>query len=173
MAVVHTHKQILGLASGLSLHFLTIASPSVAKKVWANLKNLPWLFRRNNWGSAGARGRIHASESPISPCAVVPGGEKRQAGWSVRSHSLPVSRGSGRGLCACAFKQSCTRKCWQPLACRMLAHAGGREHLGCWLVIRNTNEDDKPSEAGIATWEWNRHMQLETHIYLSYGGGGG
>lgn len=80
MAVVHTHKQILGLASGLSLHFLTIAPPSVAKKVWANLKNLPWLFRRNNWGSVGVRGRIHALESPISPCAFVPGGEKGRQG---------------------------------------------------------------------------------------------
>lgn len=149
MAVVYIHKQILGLASGLSLHFLTIAPPSIAKKVGANFKNLPWLLRRNNWGPTGAGGRIHAPESPISPCAVDQGGERKQALWSVKIHSLPVSQRSARGLFACACKQISTRKCCQPLACGTLAHAVGREHLGCRLVIRNTSEGEKPYEAGM------------------------
>lgn len=102
MAVVYIHKQILGLASGLSLHFLTIAPPSVAKKVWANFKNLPWLLRRNNWGPTGGgwkNPRLGVTHFPL--CCGPGRGEK--AGAVICSNPLAASfpEISKRSVCLC------------------------------------------------------------------------
>ena len=130
--------------TGLWSYFLTIAPPSVAKKVWASFEKTSLGSLAATTGdrdSAGAGGRSHRSESPVPWTRE--GRESRHWGLFESTH-CQVSQRQVRVLFSSAFKQIDTRQCCQPLTCRMLAHAVGWEHLGAQLVIRDIGEDDEP-----------------------------
>lgn len=106
-------------------YFLTIAQPSVEKKSEPTLKTSLGSFTETAEAHQGWLEESTPQSYSFPLVLWTKEGERKQALWSIQTHSLSVPQRWKRDLFSYAFKQINTRKCCQPLACRMLAHAVG------------------------------------------------